>query len=96
MLKQELKEIIGNFEEEYNESATGKVIRNSILGCVKEGTVNHALRFKAITKHSINDKDVYFVKLPEYNIYQRKLNALRDLISLRDYAVSKTGGKENG
>lgn len=91
---EELKSIIGNFEEEYNESATGKVVRNTILGHVRQGTVDHALKFGAITIHNINSKDVYFIKLPEYNDYYEKENAMRELISRRDFAKSKVGGQE--
>lgn len=91
--KEELHSILGNFEEEYNQSATGKSIHNEILGYVKEGTIDHALRIGAITKHDVNGKDIYFIKMPEYNDYHKKINALRELISRRDYAKSKVGGQ---
>ena len=79
---EELKAIIGNFEKEYHEATTGKVIRNEILGYVHEGNVEHALRIGAITKRD----NAYFVKLPEFRDYQEKHNALRELIGRRDYA----------
>ena len=32
---------------------------------------------------------MYFIKLPEYNDYHKKLNALRELIGRRNYAKNK-------
>ena len=92
--KEELHSILGNFEEEYNKAATGKPIHNEILGWVKEGTVEHALKFGAITKKFediYNDYVyyVYYVHLPQYYDYQKKHNALRELILRRDYAQDK-------
>ena len=80
--KEELKAIIGNFEKEYHEATTGEIIHNKILGYVREGNVKHALQLGAITKRG----EDYFVKLPEYENYQEKHNALRELIGRRDYA----------
>ena len=82
---EELKAILGNFEKEYHEATTGEVIHNEILGYVHEGNVQHALRIGAITEHD----NTYYVKLPEYNNYQKKLNALDELFSRRDYAKKK-------
>ena len=45
----ELKNILGNFEKEYHEAAKGEVVRNEILGHICEGTIQHALKVKAIT-----------------------------------------------
>lgn len=87
--KEELHSILGNFEEEYNQNATGKSIHNEILGFIKEGTIDYALKLGAITKYDVNGKDVYFIKLPEYNDYHKKLNALRELIGRRNYAKNK-------
>ena len=92
--KEELHSILGDFEEEYNKSATGKEIHNEIIGFVKKGTIDYALRIGAITIHTVNEEYRYFVKLPGYNNYQKKLNALRELIGRRDYAKSKVGGQE--
>ena len=82
---EELHSIIGNFEKEYNEAATGDQVSNDILGYVKQGIVNQALRIGAIIKQG----EVYFVKLPEYREYDLKLRALRELISRRSYAREK-------
>ena len=86
---EELKAIIGNFEKEYSENATGKTVRNEILGWVKEGTIKRALMMRAIVKHEVDGKDIYFINLPEYRDYQEKHNALRELISRRSYAKRK-------
>ena len=86
---EELRSVLGNFEKEYNENATGEVIHNEILGYVAEGTIEHALRIRAITKKNINGKDVYFVKLPEYGDYNLKLRVLGEVISRRGYASKK-------
>lgn len=86
---EELKAIIGNFEKEYSENATGRTVRNEILGWVKEGTIKRALMIGAIVKHEVNEKDVYFVSLPEYREYQEKHNALRELIGRRAFAREK-------
>jgi hypothetical protein len=88
---EELKSVLGDFEKEYDENATGKTIHNEILGHVKEGTVLHALSLGAITKHfeEIYDKEIYYVKLPEYYDYQKKCNVLRELILRREYAKEK-------
>lgn len=83
---EELREIIGNFEKEYDESATGEVVRNEILGYVKEGTIAHALKFGAITVKNIRGEKIYSVKLPEFYSYNLKHNALRELIYRREYA----------
>ena len=82
---EELKAILGNFEKEYHEATNGEVIHNEILGYVREGNVQHALRIGAITE----EDNTYYVKLPEYNDYQKKLNALDELFSRRDYAKKK-------
>ena len=79
---EELKSILGNFENEYNENATGEVINNEILGFVKQGTIDHALKIGAIIKKGKN----YFVRLPEFREYRLKHNALREIIGRRDYA----------
>ncbi len=86
----ELKAIIGKFEKEYNENAMGEVTHNEILGCVKEGTVEHALRLGAITKKEISGKYSYFIKLPEYRFYQERVDALNELYNRRDYAIKKS------
>lgn len=86
----ELKNILGNFEEEYNSHMTGEVIHNAILGFVNQGTIDHALEIGAITRRKFknrnNDEWFYYVKLPEYYDYQLKYGALRELISRREYA----------
>ena len=79
---EELHSIIGNFEEEYHEAATGKIIHNSILGYVHEGNIEYALRIGAITKR----ENHYFIKLPEYRDYDLKLRALGELLKKRNYA----------
>ena len=84
--KEELHSILGDFEKEYKEAATGEMIRNEILGYVKEGTVNRALMLRAIVKHNENGKDEYFINLPEYRDYQEKYNAMKELASRRNYA----------
>ncbi len=86
---EELKAIIGNFEREYNETATGEIIHNEILGYVKKGTVDYALKVNAIEVKTIKDKYVYFVKLPGYTEYQNKLTALAELNGRREYAINK-------
>lgn len=86
---EELKAIIGNFEKEYKENATGRTVRNEILGWVKEGTIKRALMTRAIVKHEVDGKDIYFINLPEYRDYQEKHNAMRELISRRSYAKRK-------
>lgn len=78
----ELKNILGSFEKEYNENATGETIHNEVLGFVKQGNVNHALRLEAITEH----KNVYYVKLPEYRNYDLKVRTLNELNCRRAYA----------
>ncbi len=79
---EELKQLIGNFEKEYNENATGEIVHNDILGPVKAGTVNHAVKSGAITG------DGKFILLPRYREYNQKHLALRELIGRRDYARS--------
>lgn len=86
---EELHLMLGNFEKEYNENSTGEVIRNEILGHVREGTVVRALRLRAITKHEVNGRDVYFINLPEYRDYEEKHQAMCELISRRGFAKNK-------
>lgn len=82
----ELKSLVGNFEKEYNEHATGELVNNPILGPVKQGTVEHAIRVGAISHETINGVLEYRVRLPGYHSYQFKLNALRLLILRRGKA----------
>lgn len=86
---EELHAIVGEFEKGYNKAATGKTVRNEILGWVREGTIKRALMMRAIVKHEVDGKDIYFINLPEYRDYQEKHNALRELIGRRSYAKRK-------
>ncbi len=88
---EDLKRILGNFEKEYNESARSnlEIVGNEILGWVTQGTVDYALKIKAITKYSeiiYGGREVYYVHLPEYYEYGTKHRILRELIGRRDYA----------
>lgn len=79
---EELRSVLGDFEKEYHKATTGEAVHNNILGHIRKGNIEHALRIGAITKR----ENHYFVKLPEYINYDLKIKALGELLSKRSYA----------
>ena len=82
----ELKQIISDFEIEYKKHNTGEMIFNSILGSIREGIVSWAISIRAITENKIKGKDVYFVNLPNYDLFRKQFSAMNELIYRREFA----------
>lgn len=89
--KQELTEIVGNFEDEYNKNDSGPMVRSGILGVVSQGIINYAIRFGAITKRfeEMYGGDMYYIHLPQYYDYEKKYNAMQELRLRREPEASQ-------
>ena len=88
---QELKDRIGNFEQEYKAHLTGEKVHNAILGPTKQGIVDWAIEFGAIIKKEDfrGCYEDWRVVLPGYYDWAKKRSALSELQSRREYAERK-------
>lgn len=86
MTTEELKEIIGDFERQYEEHKTGAIIHNDILGDEHEGIIEWALATDVITRKKSGELSYCFIVEPEGIEWTRKRDAMRELRGRRKYA----------
>lgn len=74
MSNSELEDLVSDFKDKYNEAIQdNEKVRNKIFGITLKGILNLAISEDAITM------DGEKIKLPGFEIFKRKLNAIEEL-----------------
>jgi hypothetical protein len=84
----QIKEKLGNFEREWNENKSGKLIVTSI-GVFDEGILNWMINNRSLKRYELNNKEHLSVILPNFRNFREKEELLNQLISIREYAKRK-------
>lgn len=83
---EELKTIVGDFENKYKNACVGDKITNNILGYTYRGIIDFALQFGAIGCQKLPNKERWFVKYPRINEWIRQEKAIIEIKIRRETA----------
>jgi len=86
MSMEELKEIVGDFEEEYNKHNTGEMEHNDIIGDEKAGIIRWCIQMNWIKKRQGMGYIEDCVCYPAYFNFKQKYDAMKELRGRRNFA----------
>jgi len=89
MSMSELRDVVGDFGNDYDQNNTGEMIRNDIFGYPNEGFVRWCEQIGVIKKHTpqmASKYETHAVVYPVFLGFKRQYDALKELRSRTSFA----------